>query len=158
MKYSILFLFLYPLFSFAQGDAVPMKRANKIIVTNDKTTRENFVHLQEILLQKGYTVSINRSTFTVQTKDSLLSEGNILYSLKGQAQGDSVILTGQYHSIVESSMLGGRPMEFSYEISNIGGRSSVSKKLFGFLDETAKAVGGKLIYLREKKKRNGVIF
>lgn len=153
MKCLILLFFLCPLACLAQGDAVPSKGTNKIIVTNDKTARENFVRLQEVLLQKGYVVSIYRRSFRVQTRDSLLAEGNILYSLEGEARGNSVILTGRYHSIVESSILGGRPMDFAYDISYIGRESSVSKKLFVLLEETAKAIGGNLVYLREKRKK-----
>lgn len=158
IKLSIILLLL-PLATLGQDRAaIPIKKANKIIIKNGNSPRENFVLLQTILINRKYTVIINRRDFTVNTKDSLIESGSSSYIISGVATGDSVVLTGKYKSRVATSIFGQQGEIYNYDITNTGSKGTIPQRMFLLLDSIANGIKGDRSYIIEKKRRKGSIF
>jgi hypothetical protein len=159
MRKLFIILFLLPFVTLSQSrDTIPVKKANKIIIKNGNSARENFVLLQTILINKKYTIIINRRDFTVNTKDSLIESGSSSYIISGVAKGDSVILTGKYKARVVTSIFGQQGEIYNYDITNTGSKGTIPQRMFLLLDSIANGIKGDRFYIIEKKRRKGSIF
>jgi hypothetical protein len=159
MKTLLMLLLLLPWRIMAQTDSIqPIKKANKIIVSNGKSAIESFALLQELLLRKNYALIINRPLGAISTKDSLIEAGTASYVIRATIRGEQINLTGSYKTMVVTTVFTPEEKVYNYDIANSGSKGTLAQKTFTLLNQIAIELGGSRTYVREKRKKKGAIF
>lgn len=139
-------------------DTVLFKGVNKIWIENDLSTNQNLFLLQTALTKRGYTVNINRNTFSISTADSVVENGRVAYILNGRIDGNKIELSGKYNNLSVTSLMGESSQFFEYDINFSGWPKGLPKKMFARLMEIAGDVQGKKTFIDETKRRRGSLF
>lgn len=136
-------------------DTALFKGANKIVIENDFTPNQNLFLLQTELVKKGYKVRINRKMRSISTADSIIESGKVAYVFNGLVDSNRIELSGKYHIINVTSLMGESSHVFKYDINFSGWRNGLPKKMFSRLMEVADHVQGRKTFIDETKKKRG---
>lgn len=150
MKNLILLLLVLPFVGLSQE--IP-KKADIIVISNDKSASENFILVKQTLSDNGIEISSqDRDVFQIKGGPIAASKNAVTSFYLFKCKDNSIVMTGKFKSGIELNLGGTTATDELDVISNRGMSGSMYKRSFNSMNDFAKKLGNNVAYKSSKDK------